>query len=253
MYKIPANTLFVGKMVEYVPSCHSTNDSARHLLEKTAIPEGFVLITDNQTKGRGQRGNIWSSEAGKNLTFSIIVRPNFLKITDQFDLNIIASLAVRNAVADLLPQKKCEVKWPNDVFIGKKKVCGILIENLVKGSRLDYVIIGIGLNVNQKIFSLPRATSIANELGDEIELQQIFNTVLYHFETLYLKLKSGYEQVIREQYLQNLLGFKTPRRFRSEFEFTGEIVDVEDSGKLKVKTSRGIEFFDFKEIEFIWN
>ncbi|HEY9117274.1 MAG TPA: biotin--[acetyl-CoA-carboxylase] ligase [Roseivirga sp.] len=243
----------MGKMVEYVPSCHSTNDSARRLLENTAIQEGFVLITDDQTKGRGQRGNIWLSEAGKNLTFSIIVRPTFLKVIDQFFLNIIASLAVRNAVADKLTGHNCQVKWPNDVLVNERKVCGILIENIIKASQLDYSIIGIGLNINQRSFSSPRATSLVNEVGLDLDLQFLFESVLLHFETLYLRLKSGYGELLKENYLQNLIGFRMSRRYRAEYEFTGEILDVLESGKLMVRTNRGIELFDFKEIEFIWN
>lgn len=243
----------MGKMVEYMPSCHSTNDSARELISNTAISEGHIVITDHQIKGRGQRGNSWLSEAGKNLTFSIVLKPSFLAVTEQFYLNMVASLAVRNGIADFTEEAKCEVKWPNDVFLNDRKVCGILIENLIKGTHFDYSIVGIGLNVNQLNISVDRATSLSKEMGCEFDLQLLLDKILHHFESLYLKLKSGNGVWVKEKYLQHLLGFRELRRFKSEFEFAGEIVDVLDSGKLKVRTQSGMQFFEFKEIEFIWN
>ncbi len=89
MYKIPANTLFMGKNLVYVPECHSTNTLALELSQRTSVAEGTIVITDNQTNGRGQRGNEWFSEPYKNLTFSLIVKPTFLKPIDQFNLTIL--------------------------------------------------------------------------------------------------------------------------------------------------------------------
>ena len=253
MYKIPANTLFVGKVVEYMPSCHSTNDSARELLLQHDTSEGTVVITDNQTAGKGQRGNSWFSAEGANLTMSLIMKPNFLTVSKQFYLNMISSLAVKRVLNDRLPDANSQVKWPNDVLLNNRKVCGILIENGIKRQLLEHSVVGIGLNVNQKAFGLATATSMSNEIGIDFSLQSVFEKLLGQFEALYLKLKAERYSEIKDEYLQNLIGFNQWRKYRSEYVFDGQIVDVLDSGQLKLATQQGDKLFDFKEIEFIWN
>jgi BirA family biotin operon repressor/biotin-[acetyl-CoA-carboxylase] ligase len=253
LYKIPANTLFVGKVVEYMPSCHSTNDSARELLLQHDTSEGTVVITDNQTAGKGQRGNSWFSAEGANLTMSLIMKPNFLTVSKQFYLNMISSLAVKRVLNDRLPDANSQVKWPNDVLLNNRKVCGILIENGIKRQFLEHSVVGIGLNVNQKTFGLATATSMYNEIGIAFSLQSVFEKLLGQFEALYLKLKAERYSEIKDEYLQNLVGFNQWRKYRSEYVFDGQIVDVLDSGQLKLATQQGDKLFDFKEIEFIWN
>lgn len=253
MYKIPAKTLFMGKVVEYMPSCHSTNDSARELLLKPDTAEGVVVITDHQTAGRGQRGNTWFSAEGENLTMSIILKPVFLQVSNQFYLNMISSLAVKRVLIDMAPDSISQVKWPNDVLLNSKKVCGILIENTIKRSHLENSIVGVGLNVNQQSFGLEQATSLSRTTGSSYQLQTVFENLLGNFEALYLKLKSGRHKELKEEYLQSLIGYNQWRQYRAEYQFEGEIIDVLDSGSLKVRTSQGDKLFDFKEIEFIWN
>lgn len=243
----------MGKVVEYMPSCHSTNDTAREMLVSTDIKEGTFVITDHQTAGKGQRGNSWFSAEGKNLTFSIILKPGFLSVDKQFYLNMIGSLAVKAMLNELVNDGHVEVKWPNDIILNGRKACGILIENSVRKSNIEYSIVGIGLNVNQKSIGLERATSLVNEANREYPLQQVLDSLLGHLESLYLKLKSGKEQEIKERYLESLLGYKRLRKYRAEYIFDGEIIDVRDSGHLEIRTPGGSELFDFKEVEFIWN
>lgn len=253
MYKIPAKTLFMGKVVEYMPSCHSTNDSARELLLKPDTVEGTVVITDHQTAGRGQRGNTWFSAEGQNLTMSVILKPTFLEVSKQFYLNMISSLAVKRVLTGLAGEFISQVKWPNDVLLNSKKVCGILIENTIKRNFVENSILGVGLNVNQMSFGLDQATSLSKTAGKSFVLQDVLEDLLGNFEALYLKLKSGRYSDLKEEYLQNLIGFNQWRQYRAEYLFEGEIIDVLDSGRLKVRTSQGDKLFDFKEIEFIWN
>jgi len=244
----------MGKVVEYMPSCHSTNDIAREMLVRPDIAEGMVVITDHQVHGRGQRGNSWVSAIGQNLTLSVILKPSFLSVSKQFYLNMISSLAVMQTIEDLLGSSPLvQVKWPNDVMLNEKKVCGILIENIVRKSRLDYSIIGIGLNVNQKAFGFDRVTSISSALDREVELQKVMEILMSNLESLYLKLRSNKEQEIKEKYLENLLGYLKPRKYQSEYVFEGTIVDVLDSGLLKIKTPSGNNLFDFKAVSFLWN
>jgi len=113
MYKILANTVFLGKDVIYLTECHSTNDEALERLRRREIAEGSIVITDHQTKGRGQRGSTWQSDSGQNLTFSLLVQPNFLAPSEQFFLNMIISLAVVELLSDYAGDLK--IKWPNDI------------------------------------------------------------------------------------------------------------------------------------------
>ena len=131
-----------------MPSCHSTNDIGLEMIRKPDIIEGTVIISDEQTMGRGQRGNAWVSESGQNLMLSLILAPRFLKPSDQFFLNMAISLAVRETVINFLPESNCQVKWPNDVYLNGVKLAGILID--LEGQALEpsHSVIGIGLNVN---------------------------------------------------------------------------------------------------------
>ena len=253
MYKIPANTLFLGKAIHFMPSCHSTNDIAKDLCGKHDTKEGTVVITDYQTSGRGQRGNTWESIAGQNLTFSVLLQPSMINLSQQFYLNMIASLAVKECLISLLPSKNVQVKWPNDVLIDGKKVSGILIENIVKRGGFEWSVLGIGLNVNQVDFINPRATSIKVENGLTNDLLGLWDQLLHQLERYYLKLKSQSYADLKSHYLQSLIGFKELRRYLAEYEFEGEIIDVLESGHLVIRSKQKIYQFDFKEVEFLLN
>ena len=251
MYKILANTLFPGKKVIYMPTCHSTNEVALKMTGNSAPLEGTVVITDYQTAGKGQRGNCWQSARGENLTLSVILKPTFITPSCQFFLNMAVSLAVRATVLDFVPQAKCTVKWPNDVFIGRRKVAGILIENTVRKNHIEWSVAGVGLNVNQKDFGVLNATSLGKETQQIIQLSDAFARFIYHLESFYLQLKAGKTTAIRQQYIQYLLGYNTPMRWRSEYEFKGEIIDIDNSGLLSIMVNGQVKRFDFKEVELI--
>ena len=123
----------------------STNTVAIELLKKEELPEGTIIWADEQTKGRGQRGNSWESEPGTNLTISIILFPHFLKAEDQFLLSKVTSLAITDYLANRFNQ--VTIKWPNDIYVANDKIAGILIENSIIGSSFEYAVIGIGLNI----------------------------------------------------------------------------------------------------------
>lgn len=234
-----------------MPSCHSTNDIGLEMMRKTDTIEGTVIISDEQTNGRGQRGNGWVSEPGQNIMLSLILRPKFLKPSDHFFLSMAVSLAVRVTVDDFLSESTCQVKWPNDVYIGKSKVAGILVENSVRGDSIDSAVIGIGMNVNQKNFGMLKATSLRNELNDNLDKQRVFASLIANVEVYYLKLKAKRLQEIKEEYLQYLLGYRTLMRYKGEYEFLGSIESVDDSGLLSIMVDGCMKEFNFKEIEFI--
>lgn len=249
MYKIPANTLFMGQSLVYMPECHSTNAEALTLLQDTQqVAEGTVIITDNQTAGRGQRGNTWESEAGKNLTFSIILKPVFLHPKDQFKLNMAISLGLYDYLTSHVGNVK--VKWPNDMMLGHQKTCGMLIENQISGQHLVSSVVGIGLNVNQQRFSVDTATSIAIRKGHEFDLNQVLNELLQWIEGRYLQLRADID--LKEEYVNALYARGKKRSFKSGEEFfEGVIRGTDDVGLLEVEVENGKRYFDLKQIQLI--
>ena len=234
-----------------MPSCHSTNDIALEMARNTDTLEGAVVIADHQTAGKGQRGNVWHSEPGENLTCSVILKPVFVTPTRQFFLNMIVSLAVKSTIKEFVQYADCQVKWPNDVMVSGKKVAGILIENTIRKNKIESTVVGIGLNVNQTNFGNLRATSLSIERGQRFILENVFERLIHYLESYYIKLKSGSWVEIKQEYLQNLLGYNVVTRFRSEYIFEGSIVDVDDSGLLSVTVNGRVNRFDFKQIEFL--
>lgn len=252
MYKILANTIFLGKDVHFLPDCHSTNDIALQMVRQRNVSEGTIIICDHQIKGKGQRGNVWQSQAGLNLTFSLILRPNFLDITEQFSLNMCVSNGIKGLLDDYLSDVK--VKWPNDIIVpGYGKIGGVLVENTFSGSNWEYSIVGIGLNINQKTFLNPRATSLALITENNFDLKELFRLLISRIEQSYILLKRGKLGEIKNQYLNHLYLRNQKSKFQSNGEFFyGEIKGVTSLGKLQIETEKGeIKLFDLKEIVFL--
>jgi len=250
LHKIFAKTLFLGKKVVFLPQCHSTNDHLAHLARESKEPEGSTLYTDQQTDGKGQRGNVWVSEQGKNILLSILLRPKFLALQRQHYLNLITGLAL----IDVLNQHMSNVslKWPNDVYVGDKKIAGILIENNSRGNAIESSIIGVGLNVNQKGFILPKATSLFMETEREYDRDEIIESLLIQLEKWYLKLKAGQFDIILKAYHNVLMWRGEHRLFRAQDEeFYGEIVGIDINGKLAINHNEQLRYFGIKEVEFV--
>jgi len=203
LYKIPAKTLFLGKNLTFVPECHSTNDLALQLCQKKEWFEGTLVITHNQTAGRGQRGNTWIAEVGKNLTFSLLLKPTFLSGQEQFYLSVFVSLGIRDYVTEHTDQK-VHIKWPNDILAGEKKMAGILIENQIAGNNLIGSVIGIGLNINQQHFGIDSPTSLSLLTGKDYNLSDELETLLQKLERRYLQLKERKFTVLMDDYLKEL-------------------------------------------------
>src|SRR5690606_19490290 len=151
------------------------------LVRQKIAEEGSIVVCNHQTKGKGQRGNIWQSEAGLNLTFSLVLRPDFMDISEQFYLNMTISNSIRRLLHNYLPY--LEVKWPNDLIVpGYGKLGGILIENTFSGKEWEYAVVGIGLNINQLDFESSNATSIRKLTGSQFELEEIFRLLITQLE-----------------------------------------------------------------------
>ena len=234
-----------------MPECHSTNSLALELCQQSAVPEGTLVITNRQTSGRGQRGNTWESRPGMNLTFSVILKPTFLAVNNQFLLSIATSLAIFDYLSETC-EASIHIKWPNDILVNEFKICGILIENQLMGEQFSNVIIGIGLNVNQKEFSSPSATSLSRITNNDYDLQNVLEGLLSHLEARYLQLREGKGKALEEDYVRHLYRLNELHTFRSGDElFQGEITGVDAYGRLRVLTQDQEKVYDIKEISFL--
>lgn len=249
MNRFSINTQFIGQQQLYYPACPSTNAEALRLVNKNKPEEGTVIITDHQTAGRGQRDNHWESEAGLNLTFSVIIYPE-LPVMHQFYLNMIASLAVADTLA--LAYQHVKVKWPNDILFTDKKLCGILIQNNLRINKIQSSVMGIGINVNQTGFSYSKATSLALISGKTVRREEILSGLLENLEKRYLQLKNGNFLTLKTNYLQKLYWLYEERWFADEAgEFTGEIVGMDESGQLMIRTARELRKYGIKEVKYL--
>ena len=251
MYKIPANTLFIGKNLVFVPECHSTNTLALQLSQQPGFADGSVVITSNQTAGKGQRGNSWVVQPGQNLTFSVIVKPSFLAVKDQFLLTVITSLAARDFLISRV-NESIYIKWPNDILVRDKKIAGILIENQIHGRQIQSSVIGIGLNINQTEFGFATATSLRFLGGRETDLNEALQSLLQFLEIRYLQLKQGKVDALKQEYLDALYWKNENHQFRSgDSIFTGVINGVDENGKLQVRTGKDVRSFEVKELIYL--
>lgn len=220
------------------------------------LPEGTVIMADHQFAGRGQQENSWYAEAGLNLTFSIYLSPSFLPVDRQFLLNMAISVGTRDALAVFLGDQ-LKVKWPNDLYYESQKLGGILIENILSGSKYKASIIGIGINVNQRIFNpalLNKATSVGKILQRDVNLIELLDLICCHIEGQYLKLKSGNLNNLQQNYLSGLYKFKQSGLYRHLGEtFEGKITDVTETGLLVIQSGHTEKQYNFKEVEFLNN
>lgn len=246
--------LFVGQNLIRLKEVDSTNTFLRDALSKsTPFLEGTVILAEKQFAGRGQSGNTWQSEAGKNLTFSILLSPSFLQVDQQFELNKAISLALNDVLSRYF-NESAAIKWPNDLYIHHQKIGGMLIENIVQGNRIKHAIVGIGLNVNQSQFpdNLKNISSFRQELHQDYDLMVILNEICSSVEARYLQLRSGAFDKLNREYLNKLYLihrwslFKFDNRIES-----GKITGVNPVGQLVLETTEGQRLFNNKEIEFI--
>ncbi len=253
MYKIPANTLFIGKTSVFMPECHSTNTLALELCQQPTPPaDGSVIITENQTSGRGQRGNSWTTEPGMNLTFSVILRPSFLPITSQFYLNVFSALAI----SDYLVDRACKtvhIKWPNDIYADEKKIAGVLIENQVMGNQITHCVLGIGLNINQRAFSIESITSLTLATGLGYNLPSEFEHLLTFLESRYLQLRQTNMQTLMAEYLGRLYWLNEEHTFQTAplGQFKGTISGVDSTGRLKINVNGHEKLFGVKDVSYV--
>lgn len=229
----------------------STNNYAANFLKTSKAVSGTVIMADEQTNGRGQRGASWQSEPGMNLQCSAIWLPNGLELQHQKYLNF----AVGVALVQYLSKKNivAQIKWPNDILVNEKKICGVLIENSLKGANISNVIIGIGLNVNQLEFGALNATSLKLENNQFYPIDEVISGVLNELNQTLQLIVDGRLEELENLYFLHLFGFNTQLNFEDmNGLFRGEITGVDPFGNLIVQANGEARTFGLKEIKFLF-
>ncbi len=235
-------TDFFGKTILRFHKVTSTNDIAKELAAKGA-EEGTVVIAETQTQGRGRIGRRWVSPTG-GIWFSTVLRPDMTP-TDALKLTLTAAVAVARAIRDTL-ELNAEIKWPNDVLIGGRKVCGILTEMSTRGQMVDFITLGIGINANVDLAAFPEnlrssTTSLRKELGREVDRERLLQALLEELESQYkIFVQQGFGQILKE--------WKSLATFLSSYvevavydeKISGFATDVDRNGALLIKTEDGI-------------
>ncbi len=238
----------------HLEEIRSTNTYLQELDAVHPQPEGILVYTDTQSAGRGQRGNSWESEPGKNLTFSLLLRPEHIPANRQFLLSQVVSLAM----VDLLSQygKGYSIKWPNDIYWNDSKIAGILIENVLSGSTFTRAIVGIGFNINQAQFlsDAPNPISLLQITGEEHPVESLLFQFMEAFEHRYRETFAPSSiETVQQEYARNLYRREGYHPYATEGEtFLARIVKVEPDGFLLLATPAGeTRRFAFKEVSFI--
>ena len=237
----------------HIRETNSTNNYLKELLQTQNVDEGTVVWADFQSAGKGQRGNGWESEAGKNILFSIVLFPGFLKAGEQFILSQIVSLAVANCLQEYTAG--ISIKWPNDIYWNEKKICGILLENTILEDNIGHSVAGIGININQENFrsDAPNPVSLKQITNRDYNLEEILKTVVDNINVYYQQIKIGKTDSLIKQYKESLFRKDGYHLYNDGISnFLARIQDVDSSGILILKTKEGEErHFAFKEVKYI--
>ena len=246
-------------MIEYLDTIDSTSTELRRRMSVEELPHGYCISADFQTSGHGQATNRWESEDGKNLLFSLLLRPTVIPAAEQFVITELVTLAIINALQDYIRQK-ITIKWPNDIYVGDKKLCGILIENALCGSTIDTCIVGIGININQELFvsDAPNPVSLKQLNGRDNDRGEILAEIYQNILNYYGYLADNWQnndikQSLHYEYMNNLYrrtGYHNYSTSEGEH-FRAEIEDIGPQGHLTLRLESGEQrTFAFKEVIF---
>lgn len=239
----------------------STNTYLKQLAN--TLPGGTVVYTHHQTAGRGQKGNSWEAEPGKNLTFSMLLKRPSIPVREQFAISEAVSVAivevVRNVIASDVDSRQVKVKWPNDIYCGDRKLCGILIENSLDGEGIAHSVVGVGLNVNQAAFvsDAPNPVSLCQLAGHDFNLDDLLHALCERIEQLCTFGNEASRKDLHEQYLRSLYrADDRPHTFAlpDGTQFAATIVAVEPDGMLVLCNDSGeTQRFAFKQVQHVIN
>ena len=243
--------------IKYLSVVDSTNSYLRYereaLLSEAGDAKVIALYAGKQTAGRGQRGNVWHSNGDENLLLSILVSPNAIPAKEQFLLSQMIALAVNSTMHAYGVDSV--IKWPNDIYVGNRKLAGILVELDYAGDMIDNSIIGVGINVNQANFpamdKIPTSMSLLT--GKVFDVKAVLDSLLTSFLYYYDMLEKGNLLNIVEEYKEKLLGFGETLRYKdANSTFDATVKDVQGDGALCLERENGeISRYYFKEVELL--
>lgn len=245
-------------IIKELEEATSTNTLLTTWIKEENVPEGSILVARRQTQGRGQKGNSWHSLPYENLTFSMVLYPLAIHVTEQFVLSQLTALAVREVLLDKYTD--ISIKWPNDIYAGDRKIAGILIENNLNGKQIASCILGIGLNVNQAVFpeELPNPVSLYQLTGKKEELSQLLQalqTAIYtRYQFLLAQPDKAKEQIHSEfcQALYRKEGYHLYQDKLKNETIRAAIDGVAPNGVFTLRLENGEQrSYLFKEIEYI--
>ncbi len=243
----------IAQNIIHCEETSSTNDYLVSLISNVEPIKGIGVIADYQTSGKGQIGRKWESEKAKNLLFSFVIYPNILAVQNQFYISKMVSLALHKTVEDC-GIKSVKIKWPNDIYIQDLKVSGILIQNSLKGDKINYSIIGIGLNINQDNFTetIPNPTSLSIELGRTLVIQDVLEILVKNLNIYYESLIQNRFDNLTKEYHANLYRINEECSFQIEEEkVKGYIRGVTEEGYLILEKEHKPSFFKLNELKMI--
>ena len=245
------NTLIIGHKIIRLDTVNSTNSFLSENLNDSSFFEGVVVVANAQTLGRGQGENLWHSNSGDNLLFSVLLQPK-CDLIYQFFLNQFIALSICQTLKQF--GIECQIKWPNDILVDKKKIAGILIENKIQGRMLHSSIVGIGLNINQSDFpdQLINPISMKLLLKDSIDINQVLETLIVQLEKQYFQFKRNELNVINENY-QSLLYRKDEKAYFKIKNKRVEAVirEVNKQGEIVLEIDNELKSFSNSEIKMI--
>lgn len=239
----------IGNQIIHLDRVDSTSNYVATLVSEQKARHGMVILAETQTNGRGQRGAVWQSESFKNLLFSIYLEHKQLPIQQQSSLTHLVSLAILEGLAKI--GLTTQIKWPNDILVGTKKIAGILIENQLRGTNIHSSIIGIGINVLQTTFDFSGSTSVCLALKKTITKEEVLNHVLDTMNRLYENIVHKQYHLLKASYLEKLWLLNTESSFEQENEtFRGIIRGTDEYGRLVIEREQKLVAYDLKEIKF---
>lgn len=243
------DTEIIGRNFIYSDEVESTNSFLLNKSNKFNL-DGTILLAEKQSKGRGRKERVWYSAKGQNLTFSILLTSKKY-LGKKFNLlNFTTSLSVAFTLENLF-QLKTELKWPNDVLVNGKKICGILLESTSQGNKIERVVIGVGLNVNQALFQGNfnlEPTSVKLELGQSVEREKLLAELLNTFEELLQKFDSKSDEIMKDWKDRcNLIGEKISVTEDGNTKY-GIFEDLDNEGFLLLKANNKIEKIHFGDV-----
>jgi BirA family transcriptional regulator, biotin operon repressor / biotin---[acetyl-CoA-carboxylase] ligase len=233
----------------------STNSYLKQISSNDVIKDYTTVTANYQTQGKGQMGTIWDSEKAKNLICSVFKDCLKISIKNQFYISIVTSLTLVKTLQNFsIP--KLHIKWPNDILSENKKICGILIENVIKNNTLEATIIGIGLNINQTAFeSLPNASSLKIITGTVFNKDELLQLILKNLKYYFSFLEKNKLEILKNEYENLLFRKNKPSTFKYKQSniFAGFIKGISNSGKLQIVLEDGIlKEFDLKEVQLLY-